>query len=58
MEKSQTTDTYILRKSTRKDKKYMLISPDGKMSHFGANGMDDYLIKGDDKQKARYLKRH
>lgn len=36
----------------------MLISPEGKMSHFGASGMDDYLIKGDDKQKARYLKRH
>jgi hypothetical protein len=26
--------------------------------HFGAAGMDDYTKKGDEAQKARYLKRH
>jgi hypothetical protein len=33
--------TYILSKSTRKDKKYML-EADGKKIHFGAEGMRDY----------------
>ena len=49
MESTKNTDTYILRKSSRKDKKYMLVSPEGRISHFGAAGMDDYLLKGDDK---------
>jgi hypothetical protein len=29
-----------------------------KVTHFGAKGMDDYTIKGDDEQRARYRKRH
>ncbi len=28
---------YILKKSTRKDKKLMVITPDKKIIHFGAN---------------------
>lgn len=28
--------------STRKDKKYMIRTPDGKVVHFGAWGMEDY----------------
>jgi len=29
-------------KSSRKDKKYMVKNPDGKMVHFGASGYTDY----------------
>lgn len=35
--------TYILSKSNRKDKKYML-EADGKKIHFGAEGMRDYTL--------------
>tara|TARA_R110000868_G_scaffold30415_1_gene112604 strand:- start:1102 stop:1371 length:270 start_codon:yes stop_codon:yes gene_type:complete len=31
---------------------------DGKRTSFGAAGMDDYTIKGDDEQRLRYLMRH
>ena len=36
----------------------MLVAPNGTSTHFGAKGMDDYILKGNDEQKARYLKRH
>jgi len=39
---------YVLKRSTRKDKKYMLISPEGKTSHFGALGMDDFTKTNDE----------
>ena len=42
---------YSIKKSTRKDKKYMLITPDGKKINFGAKGMSDYTIHKDDKRK-------
>ena len=29
--------------STRKNKKYMVINPDGKMVHFGQKGYADYI---------------
>ena len=42
---------YSIKNSSRKDKKYMLVIPDGKKIHFGANGMSDYTIHKDDKRK-------
>lgn len=47
-----------LKVSTRKDKKYMAIFEDGTKTHFGAKGMDDFTITGDEDQKMRYLNRH
>ena len=42
---------YSIKKSSRKDKKYMLVTPEGKKIHFGANAMSDYTIHKDDKRK-------
>jgi hypothetical protein len=42
---------YSIKNSTRKDKKYMLITPDNKKIHFGAKGYSDFLINKDDKRK-------
>ena len=44
-------------KSSRKEKKYM-VKMDGKTIHFGAAGMDDFTITGDEEQKKRYMARH
>ena len=44
-------------KSTRKGKKYML-TYNGKLIHFGAEGMSDYTIHKDPKRKASYIARH
>jgi len=54
---------YYLEKSNKKSKKYMIhfINPKSKRVktiNFGAKGMNDYTITGDDKAKDRYLKRH
>jgi len=38
--------------------KFKLASGRTKTTHFGAKGMDDFTIKGDEAQKARYLARH
>ena len=46
-----------LMKSSRKEKKYM-VKMDGKTIHFGAAGMDDFTITGDEEQKKRYMARH
>jgi len=54
-------DNYYLEKSDRKNKKYMVHHIiDNKIStiHFGAKGMNDYTITGDDKAKERYEARH
>lgn len=51
----------FIKKSTRKNKKYMLIGElDGrkKTVHFGAKGMSDYTIHKDPERKERYIKRH
>ena len=37
-------------KSSRKEKKFM-VKMDGKTIHFGAAGMDDFTITGDEEQK-------
>ena len=46
-----------LMKSSRKEKKFM-VKMDGKTIHFGAAGMDDFTITGDEEQKKRYMTRH
>ena len=47
-----------IKKSTRKDKKYMAIfGPNDKKVHFGAKGYEDSTIHHDDKRKDSYLKR-
>ena len=49
---------YILQKSTRKDKKWMIFSPDDKVIHFGAEGFSDFTDHGDERRQALYLARH
>ena len=49
---------YRLYKSPLKNKKYLVITPDGKKINFGAYGYDDYTIHKDVERKKRYLKRH
>lgn len=46
-----------LRKSTKKDKKYM-VYVDGKTVHFGAAGMSDYTKHKDKERMKRYSTRH
>ena len=43
--------------STRKDKKYMVKSPSGKLVHFGGWLQEDYTKHKDEKRRANYLKR-
>ena len=40
--------------STRKNKKYMVKNPDGKMVHFGALGYDDFKGHKDEKRRKRF----
>ena len=47
-ESSQDTNFYTLKRSSRADKKFMLINSNGKKVHFGASGMDDYTITNND----------
>ena len=56
-------DDFYLEKSDDPKKKYMVsyINQDtGRLNtiKFGAKGMNDYTITGDNKAKERYLKRH
>jgi hypothetical protein len=44
--------------STRPEKKLMLITPEGKVVHFGAKNSISYLEKRDDKKRENYIKRH
>jgi len=50
--------SYYITNSKRKDKKYVLITPDNKKINFGALGMSDYTIHKDDERKKRYIARH
>jgi|TARA_R100000084_G_C4650561_1_gene149431 hypothetical protein len=43
--------------STRKDKKYMVKTPDGKWSHFGQMGYEDHTKHQDALRRQRYLDR-
>jgi hypothetical protein len=47
-----------LRKSTRAEKKYMVVIDGTKTVHFGASGMSDYTKHKDDERKRRYDARH
>ena len=48
-----------LKRSTRKDKKYMVIFPDGQTVHFGAkNNLDFILSGGDENKRKNYILRH
>ena len=47
----------VLKKSTRKEKKYM-VKVDNKTIHFGAAGMSDYTHHKDPERKKRYIARH
>ena len=49
---------YQLKRSNRKAKKYMLISPDGRRVHFGQDGAEDYPIHKDTQRKMNYINRH
>jgi hypothetical protein len=46
-----------IKPSTKKNKKYMIMNPDGKWISFGQVGYEDYTKHLDDKRKASYLKR-
>ena len=50
--------TYILKPSTRKDKKWMIITPENKKIHFGQEGYSDYTIHKNDIRKKSYIARH
>jgi len=51
-------EIYILKPSSRKDKKYMIIMPNMKPHHFGAKGYEDFTTSGDEKKRKAYLARH
>tara|TARA_R110000868_G_scaffold1707_3_gene13754 strand:+ start:1873 stop:2490 length:618 start_codon:yes stop_codon:yes gene_type:complete len=44
--------------STKKDKKYMVEDPDGKMIHFGQSGMEDFTYHKDKKRQTAFLNRN
>jgi hypothetical protein len=48
---------YILKKSTRKDKKYMVLI-DNKKVHFGQKGFTDFTINKNPEKKKLYISRH
>ena len=50
--------SYIVRRSTRPDKKYMVITPDGTTIHYGASGSKTFLDHNDKRKKSNYIKRH
>ena len=43
--------------STRKNKKYMVTRPDGKIVHFGQMGYEDFTRHKDKKRRKNYLTR-
>ena len=51
-------ETTIVKKSTTKGKKLMAVLPDGRKVHFGARGMSDFTMHGDDARRKSYLARH
>lgn len=50
--------TFILQPSQRKNKKWMITTPEGKKIHFGAKGYQDYTEHQDPKRKDLYILRH
>ncbi len=56
--KDKEQNEFILKNSTRKNKKYMLVSKISPSIHFGAKGMSDYTLNKDPGRKLRYIMRH
>ena len=54
----ENNEKYILKPSTRKNKKYMIMPNNSSPVHFGAKGMSDFTIHKDEKRKQRYINRH
>ena len=48
----------VIKKSTKKGKKFMATFDNKRTTHFGADGMSDFTIHKDPKRKELYLKRH
>lgn len=49
---------YKISKSNKKDKKWMVTTPEGRIIHFGASGYEDYTIHKDRARWQRYKARH
>ena len=49
---------YTLFESDKPEKKFLVISPEGKKVYFGASGYSDYTKHKDPKRKDNYIKRH
>ena len=47
----------VLYKSTNKNKKYMIITPDGHKVHFGQIGYEDFTKSGNTEKRESYLRR-
>jgi len=50
--------TYVLQKSSRASKKFMIITPEEKKIHFGAKNYEDYTIHKNEARKYNYINRH
>tara|TARA_R110000772_G_scaffold56641_3_gene128720 strand:+ start:1714 stop:2007 length:294 start_codon:yes stop_codon:yes gene_type:complete len=50
-------DTYTLKESTRKDKRYMIVM-DGMTHHFGSKNGLTYIDNRNDKYKSSWMARH
>ena len=50
-------EVYIIQKSTRKDKKFMVITGPIMVHHFGQAGYEDYTTTNDKKRKDNYIAR-
>ena len=52
-------NTYVLLPSNKKNKKWMVITHDGKKTiHFGNSNYEDMTMHGDESRKKLYLNRH
>lgn len=47
-----------IKKSTRPTKKYMAEFDNGKITHFGASGYQDFILSGSEAKKKAYIARH
>jgi hypothetical protein len=49
---------YYLFNSYKKDKKYCIVTPNGKIIHFGAFGYSDFTLNKNNIKKNMYIVRH
>ena len=52
------TDVYIIKPSSRKDKKLMVLMGPDMTHHFGQAGYEDYTTANNDVKKKSYIARH